>query len=842
MYRKPLALLPILLGASVASAGTYTFQLPQLTPLPPAHMLHASCHDSDAASDPSCDAIRKQETEAGKTYAKTNPTTFIDRNGLPRTGRRDVYDQTKVKGTTSESSFLAASALKRFVPPVVRGASSRPDLDATDKPLIDSCDEYVYKRYYTVNRYLDTIGGYVTARKYDDAVYAILFGIPGPLQATNVQPKACLPLRNLQFTDFDNTVSAPFTLGPAHAPFEVFKPRHTGMQVRNEFMALADLVAPPPAGYIDPDPAHAGTYWSHFTAAYNASQVNAFVDDGPDGEFKRAATGRIVQLFNPLPAAEVEDIAARRIAMRKATALVGWKYSVCLLKRMRDLTATANYGPGTWQNVEQYVADPQQGWTDPVDLDEVALQLQLFNSSYANTALFTVLGADTKNLLQSGAWARSKTGSLLRALAKIDQNALATAVGATAYTIKSLTVPNGCDIHDELDAVRDLVVAEWRLPGHGCYGSTKCDYNSVLFAGDITSRLQGYTYGEDDAKRLCTGTTSDDWKYGAAPVNEIYRGTLSTLETYLRDQHTKLITILLNTPTESDLPQSIGDVRSGGSDWGNGTFGAGYSYRGEWAVNVSETGETLNQDKQKVSCSVLGGRVDGQLNAYATGFGYRKNLIDAGLTAKTKQGTAPATLSAHANILGIDLFTPIVDQALKPDFSPEDREETKSFTLATAYVTVGPFPVKVSVEVGFDWGYHMKFGYSQSACAQKPTLGVFGELAPFAGTNASVSAGIDLFVVGAGVRFTLTLVSAKLPFDASVTVGTDPQNNWAVTAKSNLSLDLTELAGKVSLYITSFGITLMEFELFSWPGLHQHIDLWHDSAVFPLIGFQSLPD
>jgi hypothetical protein len=357
------------------------------------------------------------------------------------------------------------------------------------------------------------------------------------------------------------------------------------------------------------------------------------------------------------------------------------------------------------------------------------------------------------------------------------------------------------------------------------------------------ARLQHYTYGQDEAKRLCTNTTSDDWVNGLASVPDDenrYRYSIDALEGFLKRRHAELVELYFNTPHSSTLPGSIGDLRSGGSDWGNGTFGAGYSYRGEWAVNVSSKGTTKNSLGQTVACSVLGGRVDGSLNAYATGFGYRQSLIDAGLTAKTAQKTGPATLSAHANILGEDLFTPIENQALPANYTAGE-DHTQSFTLATAYVTVGPFPVKVSVEVGFDWGYDMTFGFTQSACAQKPTLSVGGELAPYAGTNASVSAGIDLFVVGVGVRFTLTLVSASLPFDASVSVGPNPADNtWSVRAKSNLALDLTELAGKVSLFITTFGATIMEFELFSWPGLHQHIDLWHEDVVFPVTGFGAI--
>jgi hypothetical protein len=841
MYRKALVILPAVFGASIASADTYTFQptLPVLVPYP--HSLHAQCHKPGYGAYPECAAIRSQEISAGDAYMKTSPTTLIDANGQYGTGRRELYDQTKVKGTSSESSFLARSALKRFTPPATIGASVRPEYEDSDNPVIDSCDEYTYKRYYAVNRYLDTINGYLTARRYEDAVGAILNGIPGPVQAPGVHPKACAPLLNSQLVDFEGTASAPFMYGPPHAAFDSFKPNYPGTRVKNEFFALSDLIAPPAPGYIDTNPAHGGTYWSDFTAAYNFSQLNAYRNDGPDGEFNRARVGRLDLTIRTLSVAESDDIAVRKIAMRRASANVGAKYGRCLMRRMRDLTAIANLGPGTWQDAEQYVADPQQGWTYPVDLDEVALQMQLFNTSQASGALSTVLAADTKSFLQSGAWARSKTGSLLLALSKIDANALATAVGATASTIKSLKVPAGCDINDELDAVRALVVAEWRLPNRGCYGGTRCDYNARLFAGDIVSRLQAYTYGEDDAKRFCSGTTSDDWVNGTATVADQYRHSIGALEGYLHARHAELLEILRTTPHSSSLPGSIGDVRSGGSDWGNGTFGAGYSYRGEWAVNVSSKGMVKSSLGQLVGCSVLGGRVDGQLDAYATGFGIRKELIDAGLTAKTAQSPAPATLSAHANILGEDLFTPIENQTLPSSYAPADGENTTSFTLATAYVMVGPFPVKISVAVGFDWGYHMKFGYTQSACSQKPTLSVGGELAPYAGTNASVSAGVDLFVIGVGVRFTLTLVSASLPFDASVTVGPNPaDNNWSVTAKSNLAIDLTELAGKVSLFVTSFGITLMDFELFSWPGLHQHIDLWHDESTFPFSGFSLL--
>lgn len=836
MSRTSAAILPILVSVSAASADTFTLNTNQLGLLPGAHLLHAQCHAPDWYKDSTCKAIRDKEQADGDAYAKSNATdVFVyDQH---RSGRRELYDQTKVKGATSDAGFLAGAALRRYVPTTILGASSQPDFDNTLKPLIDSCDEYVYKRFYAVNRYLDTIGGLLAARRYSDAVGVILNGIPGPLQAPGIQPKACAPLLGSRLVDYDGKAIAPFSFWSEPPAYDVFAPKWTGTRPKNEFYALPELFAPPPAGTIDPY--HTAAYWNDYTAAYNASQLNAYRNDGADGEFARARWARTDLVNRTTTAAEADDIAARRLSMRRATATVANKYARCLMKRFRDITATANLGPGTWKSLEQYAADPQEGWTYPVDLDELALEAQLVTSSKALTALSTTLSADTKSLYQSGAWARSRTGSLLRALDRIDSTALATAVSGTASTIKSFNVTTECNLGEEFDAVRDLVVAEWRQPNHGCYsGTSRCDFSDKIFANDIKERLQAIALQEDDVKHACTSTTSDDWVDGTATVDPVNRGSVATFESYLKVRRQQLQEILRNTPHNSTLAGSIGDVRGGGSDWGNGTFGAGYSYRGEWAVNVSSKGTTLNADKETVSCSILGGRVDGQLNAYATGFGYRKNLIDAGLTAKTAQPNQPATLSAHANILGSDLFTPIENVALKPNYTDDD-ENTQSFTLATAYVAVGPFPVKVSVEVGFDWGYHMKFGYTQSECLQKPTLAVTGELAPYAGTNASVSAGIDLFIVGAGVRFTLTLVSASLPFDASVTVG-QSGTDWSVTAKSNLALDLTELAGKVTLFITTFGATVMEFELFSWPGLHQHFDLWHDEAVFPFSGFSLL--
>src|SRR5437870_1045217 len=105
MLRKSLALIPILLGASIASADTYTFSTPQLVLLPYPHSLHAQCHQTDWYTHSECSAIRQSEYNSGKSYAATSPVDFLDATGQHKTGRRDVYDQTKVKGTTSETSF-----------------------------------------------------------------------------------------------------------------------------------------------------------------------------------------------------------------------------------------------------------------------------------------------------------------------------------------------------------------------------------------------------------------------------------------------------------------------------------------------------------------------------------------------------------------------------------------------------------------------------------------------------------------------------------------------------------------------------------------------------------------
>jgi hypothetical protein len=198
-----------------------------------------------------------------------------------------------------------------------------------------------------------------------------------------------------------------------------------------------------------------------------------------------------------------------------------------------------------------------------------------------------------------------------------------------------------------------------------------------------------------------------------------------------------------------------------------------------------------------------------------------------------------ADFDAHVNLLGIDVFTPIVNQAI-PSSNVRSHEDSFDVDIVKTTIVLGFIPVTIEAGFGFDYGYALSARFTQSACQLSPTLKLSGSVIPRAGAEAFVSAYVDLFVLGAGVKGTLTLVEAELPFDTALEVKPDPVGGLLVDIGSELKLSLTELSGSIAFIVKVIGITVWEKELFRWGGIHQDIPLWKTDVEFPFSAFSLL--
>jgi len=464
---------------------------------------------------------------------------------------------------------------------------------------------------------------------------------------------------------------------------------------------------------------------------------------------------------------------------------------------------------------------------------------RLVDDALSTSTLGNVLSTNISTKDLYGTFARTHTGSLLRKLSSLNVSALQQAVAGTKTTFKSGTwSPCTAGFYE----VAALLVEEYRRGPAGCMApnTARCDFSLPVFTRDVADKLTSYISTTDDSKDLCVTYLGNDFVNGAAQVPPASRTDLVTFESFFRTQRDAIQQILRDTPTSSELPNAIGDRRGGGSIFGDASrFAASYSYEAEWGVNVIQW-----KDVAKTKPCRLGGQIEGRLDAGVTLFGVNKNLVDAGLKARTVQTDASlsaadkvASFDAHVELLGIDIFT-IDDEPLPTSYSKEN-EDSFDISLVRTTVLLGFIPVTIAAGFGFDYGYRLNAAFTQSSCIDSPSLKMSADVRPHAGADAYVEAYVDLFIAGAGVKGELTLLDAALPFDASVAVIQQP-TGWAVDASSSLVLELTELSGAISFVVKVIGITVWETELFSWAGIRQRVPLWETDVTFPLIGFDIL--
>lgn len=829
----------ILLSTTLASVAHAQVVQPLAYP----HNQHAICHEPEklwyqsAAVRDNCKQIRDKETVDYKAYTSSATQQSIvhedpTQNGkiVRDTGRRNTYDQSKVTGWTWEPTFAAKSWLKRFTPNYFNN-SAHPEWE---NATVDDCDEYAYKRFYGPHRYLDLLNGVFARRGYLAAVGLILSGLPAYGSA-----KAVAALPNNWLRDYDGYAIRAWSPHFTGAYLPIMTPRQTGSQLRNPFYGM-------PVQVKDTTGAGHDSQWMNdLQWAWLVSNNNATVTYPSNGEWGYASTMRSHGDVASLSASEADAVASRVDAMQKARQTALHSFNQCVNERwvQKSLSSGAiDYKSSSTFREFAEASKWDFGATDPLPYAESQLLAQLLDPNAYQTTISRVASADINGTDEYAAYARTPTGTMLRSLSTANSSELPSSVSETQAYVKGGGEGPCSRVGADFELVRELLVDEYRRGAEGCMSASKrCDFVPKLFVRDTIDRLNTVVADADAAKQYCV-TAVGAFDGGTSPVPPEKRNRIADLESYMKAEVAKVQDLLENLPRKSTLPRSIGDRVDGGSTWGDpSSFGAGYSYNGEWGINSvrdQEPGHPL----QGEAC-MLGGRANGHLDAYVTAFGIRQELVDVSLYATTTQKDTPSSYFANVEIAGEIIFTES-QQNIPQTYEDEDKHGWEIPIVKTT-ILVGPIPVSLEVNVGFEYGYRLELGFTQvSTCgdldtSKTPSLSLDGTVTPFAGANASVSAYVDLFIVGAGIKGKLTLVEARLPYDTDISVRRHTSDNqYYVHANSSLKLVLQELSGGFYFILKVVGITVLEHEIFSWPGIRQEVTIWEDSAQFPIRGFQ----
>jgi hypothetical protein len=377
-------------------------------------------------------------------------------------------------------------------------------------------------------------------------------------------------------------------------------------------------------------------------------------------------------------------------------------------------------------------------------------------------------------------------------------------------------------------------------------GPAACDWSPKRFAQRMMKLYQG---DRERAYQKCMDYTDNNF---AALKNKAmvitgkvnypatnYTTSTTKLDQYfvLRDKYLEALSAvagnLYDPVTEQlRLKWESGDSYSLGDD----TFGATASY------NVSFTVNNLGE----ADCAVSP-RAHGTFTATGRAFSKSVQLLNAGATVTDTRADIDVDVldnSIHLVDVHKDLtlgeYNLVAGSKMK---SATFVDVSTTFVIVVVPVTLG---AKVGGTVGINYGLNAQHKVTTtSAGCNVNSIGIGGYLMPFASVDAELYAGVDLFIVEAGIKGKLQLVHAGIPLNAyaGLAYGTNGSDLLTLELASRADLKFTFLSGSIAAYV-EVGIWPLEAEfeetLVSWDGIHYDINLFNKSVSVPLADLREL--
>lgn len=403
---------------------------------------------------------------------------------------------------------------------------------------------------------------------------------------------------------------------------------------------------------------------------------------------------------------------------------------------------------------------------------------------------------------------------------------------------KTPTAVKDIAIEDPETVQRKKVLAEMRelmdkADDEGCFeaGTTACDWSPKLFSNAVRNtfadeqdaafeQCQAFTKGSIANIKNLNVPFVDDPKYPQLTCVLQTDGSITAKELddlVLKLDECREKKVAYKEATAQDaakarvakipelVDQSTGEIKKPGFTksrdelMGGDKFGMGYSYDFGFVFDAKHEVCNLQIETR------------GAFNTYANVFGKRFDIIDALASFSTED----REVKVHAKVAGKNLFTP-VDEDWK-DFDPSFKwnitksigSGKKEIPIIKTWIVVVVIPVKleagVSGEAGLNLGLEVEAqGFDNKQC---PSARAAGLAEPYVSIDGYLEAGIDVFVASVGIRGSLTIVRASLPFTAGIGVQMLKKDGppfdasrFQLFADTRMGLKLTTLSGAISVY------------------------------------------
>jgi hypothetical protein len=447
----------------------------------------------------------------------------------------------------------------------------------------------------------------------------------------------------------------------------------------------------------------------------------------------------------------------------------------------------------------------------------------------------------------------SQIGKLVQQMADVDAEIEATLIEARRLGCLESEFTT-CDWSPLrfVQRTNDQFVAERERDLRRCLVVTNDDFSGRDIDVDVPRRFKVIlpidNNDNNDDDTIVDDAVCDDPRYDANPRRlERYfrcfaawkRGMLEALEESLRgaegfiDPETGQI-----EPNESDA-----DAEEQGDD----LFGLSYAYNVDWRLQDLPQEGAANEDDSEKWCALrpslaAGFRVDG------TFLGADFELVDAAVDAGVQPGDENV---AFVEIAGVEFI-----RVEAKDDSFDIRkfnvlfQETRvaSFTLFQFSYTMTIGPVWVNVGGGVAGNFGVAIIGGAGTLPNRPgdcgagQLGLEGRFEPFFGFNGFLSAGLDYYIIAAGVKITLTIIRVSFPYNVRLTFEGKPSDadpsgvDVRMVLANNLDLAITALSGKIEVYIQVCFIICEDWSatLFRWDGLRFSETIFHSELQLPL--------
>lgn len=337
----------------------------------------------------------------------------------------------------------------------------------------------------------------------------------------------------------------------------------------------------------------------------------------------------------------------------------------------------------------------------------------------------------------------------------------------------------------------------------------RCDWTREMFEAGIVAGIPALDRQLAD-ERYCKA-----WQDGATfPSNSV-----AAVETKLAANEAAFAEIW---PLIKDFDRGSSSTgRTFGKDWEGGDyfgdkdwFAAGYDYALGWEVG------STGKNGDGIVCE-LGGQAHAETGFDAWIVGGKVQIVDGSVWAKSNVGSNDqVSFNAH-----LEMF----DETL---FSTEGWKVATTFASdpSSGFGVSLPkpkprFDIYVGVPIsGQLWGELMfgsvltMSGKAGSCNASKPEFAIRTSYGPFFAAYGVGQIGVGIAgLVSAGIRASLNLLMIQLPVEVEMSAKTK-QNKQVLSFNSELSLLVSTLSGRVSLYI-EFLLYDEEWELFRWSGI-----------------------